>query len=326
MTREELISFNKANRIDGYPGTMQKIQKVFDPLPLESATDYHSYWLEVYNAKDDKRQYAYKYMKRSISLMEKYINLRKQGEDESYTLLTSKLESLLATFKETYLKSIRKYASRQYAQAMECRLWNSLDWLATGYNIYTKYRAGYKPCVLVPYHAANGKEIWVGVWKNRGRQIEELTDIKEGENYTYYTGQLGNTNICISPSELHQARTSDKEKLEVPAHPTTSRLKDLYNSIKVFAGFEEDSETKWCNKAQEEAEAKFREDVKVLADKIRMKSIQEDKLSLKFAGNDPKHIEIEITDGTTTLYARSIFAAEYSLFVSPHFRFIVTEK
>lgn len=326
MTREELISFNKANRIDGYPGTMQKIRKVFDSLPLQSATDYHSFWLKAYYAKDNKGQSACKYMKRSISLMEKYINLRKQGEDESYTLLISKLESLLATFKEAYINSIRKYASRQYAQAMECRLWNSLDWLATGYTTYTKYRAGHRPCVLVPYHAVNGKEIWVGVWKNRDRQIKELTDIKEGENYTYYTAQLGNTNICISPSELREARISDKEKLEVPAHSTTSRLKELYNRIKVLAGFEEDGETKWCDKAQEEAEAKFTEDIKVLADKIRMKSIQEDKLSLIFAGNDPKHIEIEITDGTTTLYARSIFAAEYSLFVSPHFRFIVTEK
>ena len=40
----------------------------------------------------------------------------------------------------------------------------------------------------------------------------------------------------------------------------------------------------------------------------------------------PKLFELEVTDGNITLYARSIWAAEWSDKMIPHFRFIITNK
>ena len=42
--------------------------------------------------------------------------------------------------------------------------------------------------------------------------------------------------------------------------------------------------------------------------------------------DDPKFIEMRITDGERSLWCRSILAAEYSDKMIPHFRFIITER
>ena len=81
----------------------------------------------------------------------------------------------------------------------------------------------------------------------------------------------------------------------------------------------------WVEQALKDAEDKFKADIRVLANKIRERSINEENLSLLYASDDPKHIQISISDGNITLYARSIFAAANSILLSPHFRFIVTE-
>lgn len=40
--------------------------------------------------------------------------------------------------------------------------------------------------------------------------------------------------------------------------------------------------------------------------------------------SDPKFFDMMITDGEKNLHARSIFAAEFSVKMRPHFRFIIT--
>ena len=42
--------------------------------------------------------------------------------------------------------------------------------------------------------------------------------------------------------------------------------------------------------------------------------------------NDPKFFEMMLSDGENKLYLRSVFAAQFSEKMIPHFRFIITER
>lgn len=74
------------------------------------------------------------------------------------------------------------------------------------------------------------------------------------------------------------------------------------------------------NKAEEEFNVKLASMSKTLHDK----GFTNENINVKHIGNDPKIFEMVVNNGQRTYYARSIWAAENSYLVSPHFRFIVT--
>ena len=75
-----------------------------------------------------------------------------------------------------------------------------------------------------------------------------------------------------------------------------------------------------------EADKAFTSKLKALTDKILKYNLNLDRLKIDHIDTDPKIFEAYITDGTTTLYARSILAAEFSSYMVPHYRFIITKK
>lgn len=77
---------------------------------------------------------------------------------------------------------------------------------------------------------------------------------------------------------------------------------------------------------EEEAINEFDHNVEAIAERVRKKGLQIEKIECTHVTDDPKFIEMMITDGTRKLYCRSIIAAEYSEKVSVHFRFIITER
>lgn len=320
MTLEEVKVFNQTHKIDGFPGTMRKVRSVFDDMPLDTINDYRTFWKNEYTKRYGKSNNpSGRFLSRSLTLMEKYVKEKSKSADESHNRLVQNLIELLTPFKQLYMDTVRDYAIRQYQWAYERRSWNKLDWIADSF-VNTKMSYGYKPCVLVPYLAANGKTIWLGLC-DRYSQIYQLDEIDPTRSYTY----IG-TQIAVKAENLKEARMCNSEIFEIPACKIKSKSEVLFIYIKVDAGFDADGEQEWIARKREEAEQKFNEDICVLADKIRLKSINEEKMALEYAGNDPKHIEICINDGTTFLHARSIFAAEHSVYVAPHFRFIVTER
>ncbi len=327
MTKEEILQFNREHKIDSYPGNMKKVRTVFDGLPIEKAIEYRDFW-KAYFAERYGKGYnpSSRFMSRSLSLMDKYIQERTTAEDATYDALIDRLCILLADYLEMYMDRISQFATRQYQWATSCLHWNPIDWLGTGFTSKGIRVCYFQSCV-VPYRAANGLTVWLSFTDKNGKRVDKVEDIISSETYTYSYGSMARSrsNIAVSPADLAHARMCDSAYFEIPAAPAISKQQVLFNTIKAKAGFGADGEEKWVAEALNEADAKFMADIKVMADKIREKSIREDNHSLVYAGDDPKHIEIEITDGQATLYARSIFAAENSVLVSPHFRFIVTE-
>lgn len=77
--------------------------------------------------------------------------------------------------------------------------------------------------------------------------------------------------------------------------------------------------------AKEDAEKTYENNISVLAEKIDKFGVNPDAMKVSQVEDDPKFFEIKVSDGIHSLYARSIWAAEYSDKVTPHFRFIITE-
>lgn len=84
--------------------------------------------------------------------------------------------------------------------------------------------------------------------------------------------------------------------------------------------------SEFIKKVEEDAESSFNTNITALATKISDKGLDATKIKVNRIDDDPKYFELCVTDGTTTLYARSILAAEWSEKVTAHFRFIITDR
>lgn len=97
-----------------------------------------------------------------------------------------------------------------------------------------------------------------------------------------------------------------------------NRLNAIYRKYKTEEDFVDA-----CVKA---AMDEFESSIKTISEKILNKDLDIDLIHCKNVYQDPKLIEMTITDGKKSLYCRSILAAEYSTKMIPHFRFIITDR
>jgi hypothetical protein len=74
----------------------------------------------------------------------------------------------------------------------------------------------------------------------------------------------------------------------------------------------------------ENAENQYMSDINSVVERIRKRELDYDNLKVINVYDDPKFFEMTITDGKQSLYARSIWAAEYSEKVTAHYRFIIS--
>lgn len=105
--------------------------------------------------------------------------------------------------------------------------------------------------------------------------------------------------------------------------PNATALK-YYAEVTYFASQFKWDLNKYTDYNVDEAEKKYKRDIEAIAEKVRRMNMDEEVLELLSIESDPKHYDITLTDGKKTVHARSIFAAEFSYKVTPHYRFIIT--
>jgi hypothetical protein len=76
----------------------------------------------------------------------------------------------------------------------------------------------------------------------------------------------------------------------------------------------------------DEAIKQFELNIEAIAERVKEKGLNIENVTCKDVFDDPKFIEMRITDGDRSLWCRSILAAESSTKMIPHFRFIITER
>lgn len=106
------------------------------------------------------------------------------------------------------------------------------------------------------------------------------------------------------------------------------KVKDSLNRkieqiTKIFNKYTEKTYAELCvNEASEE----FENNIKVLSHKIQEEELEVDKLDVKSIHDDPKVFNMKISDGNKNLFCRSVLAAQFSNYMRPHYRFIITNR
>lgn len=86
------------------------------------------------------------------------------------------------------------------------------------------------------------------------------------------------------------------------------------------------SKKDYVNKCKENAETKYDVNITTISERIKKQDFIITDIKVTDIHNDPKFYAMCITDGVKKVYCRSIWAAEFSDKMVPHFRFIITNR
>lgn len=86
------------------------------------------------------------------------------------------------------------------------------------------------------------------------------------------------------------------------------------------------TEKEYVDKCVKDATEEFESNIKELSNRIMDEGINVEKMEVKSVHEDPKVFNMKITDGIKNIFCRSIIAAEYSEYMIPHYRFIITNR
>jgi hypothetical protein len=131
----------------------------------------------------------------------------------------------------------------------------------------------------------------------------------------------------IQPKEIRVAVSNylpnaEKVHADLPSKQALDYASGV-TMLKSSFGFDK---KKYITQMKLDAEKKYQSDMMVVADKVRQMHMNERNLSVKSIKTSVKGFDIVVSDGEKKIYARSIYAAENSVFVAPHFSFIVTDR
>lgn len=111
----------------------------------------------------------------------------------------------------------------------------------------------------------------------------------------------------------------------IPYSEKKDRLKEL-SDIKKKYSIALQRKAFFVARVVTDAKKTFEADIRNIADRIRQKGIDESKIQVKPLKVGGVGIDMMIGDEKRALYARAIVAAVDSMYMRPHYRFIITEK
>lgn len=121
----------------------------------------------------------------------------------------------------------------------------------------------------------------------------------------------------VGKSFYEYYKTKEYKKIE-ELRKTKSKEKIILSKYPTYNEYEE--------ACVNEAIRQFENNISAIADRVKEKGLNIENVTCQDIFDDPKFIEMRITDGERSLWCRSILAAEYSDKMIPHFRFIITER
>lgn len=180
-----------------------------------------------------------------------------------------------------------------------------------------------------------------------GIRLQLVSQTKEFYEQYLADAEVWATKTYDSAPERLKYVTQKKQNLKIKLYEVEARLKaekgwgylydpeykelsgsinKLSKSINELKMILNKTKVDFIQENREDAENTFNHNIANLAEKLYAKEFEFSKIKVNSISNDPKLFELEVTDGNITLYARSIWAAEYSDKMIPHFRFIITNR
>lgn len=112
----------------------------------------------------------------------------------------------------------------------------------------------------------------------------------------------------------------------IPYNEKRGRIRELNAIMNKNSTVARQSKNYYVSRLEVAARRTFENDIRRIADLIRQKGIDESKIQVKPLSVGVAGIEMLIGDEKRALYARAIVAALHSVYMRPHYRFIITEK
>ena len=99
----------------------------------------------------------------------------------------------------------------------------------------------------------------------------------------------------------------------------------IYNSYLIVSR-KYSSKKEYVDKCKKDAEDKFDANITTISERLKKQNFIITDIQVTDIDNDPKFYTMCITDGVKKVYCRSIWVAEFSDKMIPHFRFIITSR
>lgn len=99
----------------------------------------------------------------------------------------------------------------------------------------------------------------------------------------------------------------------------------IYNSYLIVSK-KYSSKKEYVDKCKEDAEAKFDANITSISERLNKQNFIITDIKVTDIHNDPKFYTMCVTDGIKKVFCRSVWAAEFSSKMIPHFRFIITNR
>ncbi len=99
----------------------------------------------------------------------------------------------------------------------------------------------------------------------------------------------------------------------------------IYNSYLIVSR-KYSSKKEYVDKCKKDAEDKFDANITTISERLNKQNFIITDIQVTDIDNDPKFYIMCITDGVKKVYCRSVWAAEFSDKMIPHFRFIITNR
>lgn len=145
--------------------------------------------------------------------------------------------------------------------------------------------------------------------------------INDTEQYATAVWERSRDKYSSAEDEAIQLRNNHG----IPYSEKKDRLKELSEIMKKYS-IARQEKSFFVGRIVTDAKKTFEADIRNIADHIRQKGIDESKIQVKPLKVGSVGIDMMIGDEKRALYARAIIAAMNSMYMRPHYRFIITEK
>jgi hypothetical protein len=182
----------------------------------------------------------------------------------------------------------------------------------------------YKNIVRFTNEKKNSKD--VGLNQLIGKLSQQTKAFKtvyldKTEKYAKATWQSTKERYDSTKKLISEIQTDDTIN-DIERSNRLAHQRDVLNKCRGIIYLSQDD---YAKKVVNDAENTFNNDIRMIADKIRKRNINENVMQVKPLSVGGYGIDMTIGDDTRALYARAIIAAENSIYMRPHYRFIITE-
>ena len=315
---EDLKWFNK---YWDYPASPQKLRLAFRDESDEFLEYYKGVREATYNAMPAGLRYNSmrgKSLEREIKALRDIVNDRKNDNDQELKELIKNLNKETKVFHDDYINRTEEYHSRYFDNLEQMKDFRMSDFMSF-FGVMGELQYNHIAERMNKKHSFNSglKSSEMNLWYKYHSDTSQpfTSDVK---TITVWGKK-------IQPKEIHVAdytRSGENVHSDLPSKQALDYAGGVM-MLKSNFGFDK---KKYVTQMKLDAEKRYQSNMMIVADKVRQMYMNERNLSVKSIKTSVKGFDIVVSDGEKKIYARSIYAAENSVFVAPHFRFIVTDR